>query len=125
MSVSPIAAVGAGVDPSQLAAMYQQQALGSTGVGTDPTTDITSAAGQAAAETRGASFGDLVGHGLQQVENLDNTASTKAVQAATGDLSSVHDYVIAADQAQIAVELTTTLRDKALDAFNEIMRMSL
>ena len=40
-------------------------------------------------------------------------------------LTDVHDYVIAATQAQLATELTTTVRNKALDAFNEIMRMPL
>ena len=60
-----------------------------------------------------------------QVETLDRTATSKAVQAATGDLTDVHDYVIAATQAQVATELTTTVRNKALEAFNDIMRMPL
>ncbi len=37
----------------------------------------------------------------------------------------MQDYVIAATQAQLATQLTTTVRNKALDAFNEIMRMPL
>jgi flagellar hook-basal body complex protein FliE len=67
----------------------------------------------------------MIGEGLKRVEGLDITASTKAVQAATGDLTDVHDYVIAAQEAQTATELTTTLRNKALESFNEIMRMPL
>jgi flagellar hook-basal body complex protein FliE len=123
MSVSAIGGSG-GVNLSQLAELYRQQVL--SGVGTDPATDATSTlAGQAAAGTRSSSFGQMIGEGLQQVENLDQTAATKAVSAATGDLSDVHDYVIAATQAQVATELTTTLRNKALDSFNEIMRMPL
>jgi flagellar hook-basal body complex protein FliE len=45
--------------------------------------------------------------------------------AATGDLQDVHDYVIAATSMQTATELTTTVRNKALEAFSEIMRMQL
>jgi flagellar hook-basal body complex protein FliE len=119
MSISPISGATSGMDVSKLFAAYQQQIT--AGTGTDPST----AASQAAASTRGTNFGDMISGGLQQVENLDDTAAAKAVQAATGDLSNVQDYVIAADKAQVATELTTTLRDKALDAFNEIMRMSL
>ena len=87
----------------------------------------TAAAGQTQAVqgTRGDDFASAIGDGLRAVENLDRTASTKAVQAATGDLSDVHDYVIAATQAQVATELTTTVRNKALEAFNDIMRMQL
>jgi len=137
MTVSPISAVGSGLsDPtgaltgpsgtnlSQLAELYRQQVAGGTDLSSSISLDPTSAAGQAAA-TRGSNFASMIGGGLQNVENLDNSAATKAVQAATGDLTDVHDYVIAADKAQVATELTTTLRDKALDAFNEIMRMPL
>jgi flagellar hook-basal body complex protein FliE len=77
------------------------------------------------AAVRGADFADVIGKGLTNVENLDRTAAAKATQAATGTLTDVQDYVIAATQAQTATELTTTVRNKALDAFNEIMRMPL
>jgi flagellar hook-basal body complex protein FliE len=118
-----IGAIGAGgVNLSQLAEMYRQQVTSGGGPGAAAATGT--APGRAAA-TRGADFASAIGNGLQQVENLDKTASTKAIQAATGDLSDVHDYVIAASQAQTATELTTTLRNKALDAFNDIMRMPL
>jgi flagellar hook-basal body complex protein FliE len=113
---------GAGVNLSQLAEMYRQQV--SSGAGADLMAGASTAPGRAAA-TRGADFGQAIGNGLQQLEGLDNAASGKAVQAATGDLNDVHDYVIAATQAQTATELTTTVRNKALDSFNEIMRMPL
>jgi flagellar hook-basal body complex protein FliE len=127
MSISPISAVtSGGADLSRLAELYQQQV---TGLGTDPTTGAAanSALGSsdATAAIRGADFASMIGEGLQKVEGLDLTASTKAVQAATGDLTDVHDYVIAAQEAQVATELTTTLRNKALESFNEIMRMPL
>ena len=78
-----------------------------------------------AAEQRSSDFGNLVVDSLGKVESLDRTAQSKAIQAATGDLTDVHDYVIAATEAQTATELTTTMRNKALEAFNEIMRMPL
>lgn len=111
-----------GVNLNQLAQLYRQQVVsGAEGAGGTARTT----AGDPAAAVRGADFGTAVRDGLSNLEGLDRTAQGKAVQAATGDLTDVHDYVIAATQAQVATELTTTVRNKALEAFNEIMRMPL
>jgi flagellar hook-basal body complex protein FliE len=132
MAVPGIGAVGGAGGLGALAEAYRQQLL-TAGAGTADAVSRagTGAAGAGAAATaptaaaRGADFAGAIGNGLRNVESLDRTASTKAVQAATGDLKDVHDYVIAATQAQVATELTTTVRNKALEAFNEIMRMPL
>ena len=79
--------------------------------------------GGAAAPTDGAGFAQALAGGLQHVQDVQSTADQLGVQAATGDLKDAHDYVIAATQAELTTELTVTLRNKALEAFNEIMRM--
>lgn len=129
--MAAISPVGTGLETNldALAQMYQQSlgsTAGATGTGNVDSTGLlgTSNVDQAAA-VRSANFGDALANGLQNLENLDMTAQTKAIAAATGDLTDVHDYVIAATKAQTATELTTTLRNKGLDAFNEIMRMPL
>jgi flagellar hook-basal body complex protein FliE len=117
-----------GVNLAQLAQAYRQQVVGgaATTSGADAATRAAaSGAVDAGTAARGADFAGAIGNGLAQVDQLDRTAAGKAVQAATGDLKDIHDYVIAATQAQTATELTTTVRNKALDAFNEIMRMPL
>jgi flagellar hook-basal body complex protein FliE len=127
MSVPAVGGAG-GVNLSQLAAMYRQQVVdGTQAAARDASTAASAGATGAdrAAAGRGADFASSIGDGLREVEQLDRTASDKAVQAATGDLTDVHDYVMAATQAQLATELTTTVRNKALDAFNDIMRMPL
>ncbi|WP_299036446.1 flagellar hook-basal body complex protein FliE [uncultured Pseudokineococcus sp.] len=68
-------------------------------------------------------FGAAMTRGLESVQAMEATADVKAVQAATGDLSDVHDYVIAANQAKLATELTVAVRNKAVEAFSEIMRL--
>ncbi|MBL8930940.1 MAG: flagellar hook-basal body complex protein FliE [Kineosporiaceae bacterium] len=78
-----------------------------------------------AAAGRGADFARMIANGIGSLESLDRTAAERGVQAATGDLNDVHDYVIAATEMQTATEITTTLRNKALEAFNDIMRMPL
>ncbi|MDQ1293679.1 MAG: flagellar hook-basal body complex protein FliE [Actinomycetota bacterium] len=125
--INPVSASGV----SQLAQLWQQQVIsGSFGAqGAGQTSGVgaasTAAGVDAAASVRSADFADAVGRGLEEVSQLDQTAKGKAVEAATGDLTEIHDYVIAATEAQTATELTTTVRNKALEAFNEIMRMQL
>jgi flagellar hook-basal body complex protein FliE len=125
MAIAGISGAG-GVNLSQLAELYRQQVSGTGGAGDAGAAEaVNPTAAVRAAEQRSSDFGNLVADGLGKVESLDQTAQSKAIQAATGDLTDVHDYVIAATEAQTATELTTTMRNKALEAFNEIMRMPL
>lgn len=68
-------------------------------------------------------FGSMVLDGLDRLEGLTDKADGLAVQAATGKLENIHDYTIAASEASVASQLTVALRNKAVEAFNEIMRM--
>jgi flagellar hook-basal body complex protein FliE len=118
-AITGVGAVAGGTDLASLAQLYRSQVLSS-----DPATAATAAA-SGTPSTSGADFSGALGKSLGTVEGLDQNASKLAVQAATGDLSDIQDYVIAATQAQLATQLTTTVRNKAVDAFNEIMRMPL
>jgi len=71
----------------------------------------------------GAGFANALGQGLESLQQTQAHADDLAVQAATGDLTDVHDFMIASTQAQLATEVTVTMRNKAIEAFNEIMRM--
>ncbi|MGN6331571.1 MAG: flagellar hook-basal body complex protein FliE [Motilibacteraceae bacterium] len=105
MSISPISLPIAPVAPLAAAAPVQQ-AQNVNGAG-------------------GADFASILAKGVDSLQATQANADTLAVQAATGDLKDVHDYTIAATQAQLATDLAVTLRNKAVDAFNEIMRMQI
>jgi flagellar hook-basal body complex protein FliE len=98
MSIAPISAISAAVPTVSL-----PPAAGSSGAGTD--------------------FATQLGQGLDNLQALQTKADGLAVQAATGSLTDVHDYMIASTEASLATQLTVAVRNKALDAFNEIMRM--
>lgn len=75
--------------------------------------------------TEGSGFGDMLAKGVENLQELQANADSLAVDAATGDLTDVHDYMIASTQASLATELTVSVRNKAVEAFNEIMRMQI
>ena len=85
-----------------------------------PTQSVTQTAG--AASTSGAGFANVLS-GIDNLQQLQSTTNDLAIKAVTGDLDDVHDYTIAAAESSTALELTAAVRNKAVEAFNEIMRM--
>jgi len=71
----------------------------------------------------GTSFSSVLGGAVDNLSSLQNTADTLAVKAVTGDLTDIHQATLAATRAQVTMELVSAVRNKGVDAFNEIMRM--
>jgi flagellar hook-basal body complex protein FliE len=69
-------------------------------------------------------FASALASGLENVQALQSKTDGLALQAATGDLKDVHDYMIASTESGIATQLTVAVRNKAVEAFSEIMRMT-
>jgi flagellar hook-basal body complex protein FliE len=69
------------------------------------------------------SFGQSLTNALDGLQGAQAKADRLAVSAATGDLTNVHDYMIAASEASLATQLTVAVRNKAVEAFNQIMNM--
>ena len=94
------------------------------GVGFTPYVPASvSATGAAKVTGSGSDFGSLVLDGLDRLEQVQDKSDGLAVKAATGDLNAIHDYTIAATEASVTTQLTVAVRNKAVEAFNEIMRM--
>ena len=70
-------------------------------------------------------FEALLSGGLDRLQAMQSTSDDLAIKAATGDLANVHDYMIASNEVQLATQLTVAVRNKAVEAFNEIMRMQI
>ena len=65
----------------------------------------------------------MVLDGLERLEGVQDTADTLAVRAASGTLPNIHDYTLAATEAEVTTKLTVAVRNKAIESFTEIMRM--
>lgn len=78
---------------------------------------------QGAGETQGANFGDRLTGAIEGLQETQNRADGLSMQMATGQLTDVHDYMIAANEAHIATQLTVAVKNKAVESFNQIMNM--
>jgi len=90
-----------------------------------PSAAPTPAPSTAPVGAAGLDFTTMLSDGIERLEGLHDRADNLAVQAATGDLSQIHDYTITATEAAVSTQLTTAVRNKALEAFQEIMRISI
>jgi flagellar hook-basal body complex protein FliE len=79
--------------------------------------------GEGTGAAAGGGFANALGQGLERLQQLHSTSDAMAVKAATGELTDVHDYMIASAQAGLATQLTVAVRNKAIEAFSEIMRL--
>jgi flagellar hook-basal body complex protein FliE len=89
---------------------------GVTGTGATDAVAQTSAAGD-------GGFASVLVSSLEELQATQSTSDGLAVQASTGDLRDVHDYMIAANETKLATEMAVTIKNKAVEAFNEILRM--
>lgn len=64
-------------------------------------------------------FSDL----LAQTTELDNADKAGNLELVTGESDNTHDTLIEAEKADIALLLAVQIRNKVIDAYNEIMRM--
>jgi flagellar hook-basal body complex protein FliE len=78
---------------------------------------------EATKSVAGADFAGMLSSGLQSVQNAQNKASDLAVQVANGSLADPAQYTMASTEAALGLQLTMAIRNKALEAFQEIMRM--
>ncbi|MGZ4032138.1 MAG: flagellar hook-basal body complex protein FliE [Tumebacillaceae bacterium] len=81
--------------------------------------------GKATQQTDGASFSDYLNSALEQVNN-DQIASDKMTESlATGQAPDLHTVMITTEKAQLSFELAVQIRNKALESYQEIMRMQM
>jgi flagellar hook-basal body complex protein FliE len=68
-------------------------------------------------------FARMLSKGLESVQASQDKASDLAVQVANGTLQDPAQYTMAANEASLGLQMTLAVRNKAVEAFQEIMRM--
>ena len=68
-------------------------------------------------------FAGMLSKGLQNVQAAQAKSDDLAVQVANGTLADPAQYTMASTEAALGLQLTMAIRNKAVEAFQEIMRM--
>lgn len=69
------------------------------------------------------SFGDTLTEAVGKVNHMQKQADVKMQEMATGENTNISEVMIAAEKADIALKLMMTVRNKVIDAYQEVMKM--
>jgi flagellar hook-basal body complex protein FliE len=70
----------------------------------------------------GAEFAETLGHLVRNVNETTRTAN-EAVTSMVDKTGDVHDAIIALQRAETALQLTVQVRNKLVQAYQDVMRM--
>ncbi|CAG7603118.1 Flagellar hook-basal body complex protein FliE [Paenibacillus solanacearum] len=68
-------------------------------------------------------FGKFLGNAIADLNNSQKTVDGLNEQFIKGDMTDVHQMMIATERASLGLELTVQVRNKVIEAYQEIMRM--
>jgi flagellar hook-basal body complex protein FliE len=75
-----------------------------------------------AAPANGASFAQALGDALGEVERLQVAADGEAARSANG-AGNLHETALALEKADVGMRVLTKVRNKLVEAYQEVMRM--
>jgi len=70
-----------------------------------------------------ADFGKLMQDMVGKVNDLQNSADKSIQSLATGQSKGLHEVMLAVEKASVSFQMLTQVRNKAVEAYQEIMRM--
>lgn len=86
--------------------------------------EVAPPARTAAAESpSGPAFMQRVSEGLQQVNDQLLTSQADLQRLAVGDASNLHEVMVRLEESRIALQLTLQIRNRVLEAYQDVMRM--
>jgi flagellar hook-basal body complex protein FliE len=95
------------------------ESIGATKLAMTPSAGITKTT-----ESTEKSFGQFLSEALDNVNDLQKKADQASTDLATGKIEDIYEVVIAAEKAAVALQLTIQVRNKMLESYQEMMRMS-
>jgi len=70
-------------------------------------------------------FSQYLNEAVNKVNELQKAADNSAIALATGEIQNLHQVTIDSLKAEIALQFTLQIRNKVIEAYQEIMRMQI
>jgi flagellar hook-basal body complex protein FliE len=74
--------------------------------------------------TAGKGFGEALKKAVQDIDSLQKQADQEVARVQLHDTGSIHAAMIALEKADLSLRTMIQVRNKVLEAYQEIMRMS-
>jgi len=85
--------------------------------------DDTAIGGGKKGNIKGDSFDEILKKSLDEVNKLQSKADRSIEAIASGRMENIQDAVMAIEKADVSLKLLTEIRNKAIEAYKEVMRM--
>ncbi len=92
-------------------------------VGRIPLPAAPEAKGAAPGAKGGASFGEVLSNSLREVDQLQKKADAAIEALASGEKASLHETMVALEKAEISFRLMMQVRNKIVEAYQEVLRI--
>ena len=86
---------------------------------------LNTGATPAAAATGGAGFADLLGRAVSSLQAVSDNADAQVKALAAGEDVELHDVMLALEAESLTTSLAVQIRNKAVEAYQEIFRMNI
>jgi flagellar hook-basal body complex protein FliE len=83
----------------------------------------TSPTSPTSSQTQPGSFGNTLKNAMQQVDQLDQDSQAQATELLHGDRQDIHNVMIAVEKADIAFQLMMQVRNKIVNAYQEVSKL--
>lgn len=100
--------IPAGFDPKKIQDYLEKEQAKTSSTGRDP---------------NAASFSDVLQESLADVDRMQKDSDQKTIEVATGKDPNLHEAMIAMTKAELSFNLMVQVRNRALEAYQEVMRM--
>ena len=76
-------------------------------------------------DIEGSSFAKTLSESIERVNTLQQEADVAIEKLSTGESNNVHGAMIAVSKADLAFRMTMQVRNKIVEAYQEVMRMQI